>query len=31
MGIWPRLLREILAHNTDCMQVSDLTSLYFTQ
>ena len=31
MGIWPRLLREILAHNTDCMQVSNLTSLYFTQ
>ena len=21
MGIWTRLLREILAHNTDCMQV----------
>jgi hypothetical protein len=31
MGIWTRLLREILAHNTDCMQVSAMTRLYFTQ
>jgi hypothetical protein len=31
MGIWPRLLREILAHNIDCMQVSALRRLYFTQ
>jgi hypothetical protein len=31
MGIWIRLLREILAHNIDCMQVSASTRLYFTQ
>jgi hypothetical protein len=31
MGIWTRLLREILAHKIDCMQVSTLTRLYFTQ
>jgi hypothetical protein len=31
IGIWTRLLREILAHNIDCMQVSASTRLYFTQ
>jgi len=26
-----RMLREILAYNTDCMQASAVTRLYFTQ
>jgi hypothetical protein len=30
-GHWTRLLREILAHNIDCMQGSASTPLYFTQ